>query len=94
MHVVCLVSRCNDVVPSEEHWNLGEHYGPGPPGKRNMGAGLGNDVFAWYSCKSSCCNGSLIISFFFCSSREHDEAVKSREKMKTVIKYLWSQVRG
>ena len=48
----------------------------------------------WYSCKSSCCNGSLIISFFFCSSREHDEAVKSREKMKAVIKYLWSQVRG
>lgn len=40
-----MVSRCNDVVPSEEHWNLGEHYGPGPPGKRNMGAGLGNDVF-------------------------------------------------
>jgi len=35
---------------------------------------------------------SVINNLYSIIDREHDEAVKSREKMKTVIKYLWSQI--
>ncbi|XP_067027627.1 uncharacterized protein [Acropora muricata] len=35
---------------------------------------------------------SVINNLYSIIDREHDEAVKSREKMKNVIKYLWSQI--
>lgn len=32
-----MVLRCNNVAPLDEHWDVGKHYCPDAPGKKNMG---------------------------------------------------------